>query len=377
MFAMLHRSRVVLIIALFIAAPLFAADPPTLELGSPLPSFKLPGVDDKTYTEKDFAEAKVLALIFTCNHCPTAQAYEQRIIALHKDYRDKGVAIVAISPNDDKAVRLDELGYTDLGDSLQDMKIAAKQRGFTFPYLYDGQTQEFSKKLGVKATPHVFVFDAERKLRYVGRIDNGEVNEVTSHDLRNALDDLLAGREVKTATTRAFGCSTKWASKNDAVKDAAEKWAKLEVKATVVGEDEIKKLAKNEGEDYVLVNVWATWCGPCVTEFPELVTMQRMYGKRHFKLVTISIDQPDQDDKVLAFLKKQQAAVMTNLHWGDRDKDKLADALDAKWEGPVPYTVLIGPGGKVIYRKTGAFDPLEVKKVIADNLGRTYASRKK
>ena len=371
------RLLPVMLTLALLAAPALAIDPPTLELGSALPSFKLPGVDDKTYTEKDFTDAKVLALIFTCNHCPTAQAYEDRIIALHKDYKEKGVALVAISPNDDKAVRLDELGYTDVNDSLEDMKIRAKHRDFKFPYLYDGETQECSKKLGVKATPHVFIFDEARKLRYVGRIDNGEVNEVTSHDMRNALDDLLAGREVKTPTTRAFGCSTKWSDKRDGVKAADEKWAKQEVTVEVVGEDTIKKLAKKDSEDFVLVNVGATWCGPCVAEFPELVTMQRMYGKRHFKLVTISVDQPDQEERVETFLKKQQASVMTNLHWGDRDKDKLADALDAKWPGPVPYTILIAPGGKVIYRHTGAFDPLEVKKLIADSLGRTYASRKK
>ena len=121
--------------------PALAKEVTTLEIDAPAPELDLPGVDGKTYQLKDFADADVLVVIFTCNHCPTAQAYEPRIIKLHDDYRDKGVAFVAISPNDPLAVRLDELGYTDVGDSFDDMKVHAKRRGFKFPYLYDGETQ--------------------------------------------------------------------------------------------------------------------------------------------------------------------------------------------------------------------------------------------
>lgn len=358
------------------AAPA-AAD---LKLGQTMPPFQLPGTDGKTHTDKDYADARVLVLLFTCNHCPTAQAYEDRIIQLDADYRGRGVKLVAISPNNAEAVRLDELGYTDLGDSLEDMKLRAKHRGFKFPYLYDGENQKFSRAVGVKATPHVFIFDSERKLRYNGRIDNSEVGEVTSHDTRNAIEDLLAGREVKTPTTRIFGCSTKWLEKKDGVAKADEAWAKLEVTLGDIDAAAVKKLARNDTENYVLVNIWATWCGPCVAEFDELVTMQRMYARRHFKLVTISLDLPGDLEKrarVEKFLKEKQAAQMANYIYSESDKDKLAEALDPQWPGPVPHTVLIAPGGKVVYRKTGAFDAMEVKKAIADHLGRTYASRKK
>ena len=129
---------------LFIALVLFApagaiaeetAKVQPLELGAAAPDFKLPGVDGREYALKDFAGARVLVVIFTCNHCPTAQAYEDRIIKLHTDYHDKGVALVAISPNDPRAVRLDELGYTDLSDSFAEMKIRAKDKHYPFPYL--------------------------------------------------------------------------------------------------------------------------------------------------------------------------------------------------------------------------------------------------
>jgi peroxiredoxin len=165
-------------------------DVKTLAIGVAAPDFKLPGVDGKDHALGDFKEAKLLVVLFTCNHCPTAQAYEERVLKLQADYKEKGVALVAISPNDDQAVRLDELGYTDLGDGFEDMKLRAKERGFTFPYLYDGETQKTSKAYGVVATPQAFLFDAERKLRYVGRIDDAEVKTVTSHDLLRLLERL-------------------------------------------------------------------------------------------------------------------------------------------------------------------------------------------
>ena len=124
-----------------LAAALCAQEHPTLAIGSPAPDFQLPGVDGKVHRLKDYAKAKVLAIVFTCNHCPTAQLYENRIKKLADDYRSKGVALVAISPNDPEAVRLNELGYTDVSDNLEEMKIRAAHRKFNFPYLYDGETQ--------------------------------------------------------------------------------------------------------------------------------------------------------------------------------------------------------------------------------------------
>src|SRR3954469_11683084 len=164
-----------------------AQNPPTLKMGAQAPDFNLPGVDGKTYSLKDFSDAKILVIIFTCNHCPTAQAYEKRIIKLHEDYKDKGVALVAISPNDPLAVRLDELGYTEYSDSFEEMKLRAGEHGWKFPYLYDGDTQAIATAYGVVATPHVYIFDQDRVLRYTGRIDDSEVKTVTSHDTRNAI----------------------------------------------------------------------------------------------------------------------------------------------------------------------------------------------
>jgi peroxiredoxin len=351
-----------------------AADVKTLELGASAPDFNLPGVDGKNHKLHDFDAAKVLVIIFTCNHCPTAQAYEQRIIQLDADYRNKGVALIAINPNDPRAVRLDELGYTDLSDSLDEMKIRAKERDYKFPYLYDGETQAVAHAYGVQATPHVFIFDAARKLRYVGAIDDSDVKKVEHTYARDAIEDLLAGKPVAVEKSHVFGCSTKWADKGESAKAAIAKWDREPVDLKELDAAGIKKLAANDSQNLRVVNVWATWCGPCVAEMPELLTMMRMYRGRNFELVTISMDEPEDKGKAMQFLQDKHIAAVNYIFKGEK-KDDLVNALDPKWEGPVPHTMLIAPGGTVVYRHTGQVDPLELKKAIVAYLGRTYGSQ--
>lgn len=363
--------------AVGVPAQLLAAEDeaPGLEIGDPIPDFDLPGVDGRNHTLQDFKDAELLLVIFTCNHCPTAQAYEQRIKQIHSDYRDRGVQLVAISPNDAEAVRLDELGYSDLGDSLEDMKQRAADAGFEFPYLYDGETQQVSRAFGAKATPHAFLFDRDRKLRYAGRIDDGEVGEVTRHDLREAIDAVLDGRDVEVETTRVFGCSVKWASKRSSAAESVQRWEQEPVELEVIDRQEIKKLVAGDGENYRLINLWATWCGPCVTELPILVDINRMYRRRHFELITISLDEPDAKEDALKILKETHSS-MSNYLSAVTDTDEFAEAFDEQWPGPLPYTILVSPEGKIVYRHEGEIDALELRREIVNRLGRTYASRK-
>lgn len=370
---MTSRTMALPVLAILcLAALATAADVKTLEIGQAAPAFRLPGVDGKQHALEDFRDAKLLVLVFTCNHCPTAQAYEQRIQQLADDYRGRGVALVAVSPNDPLAVRLDELGYTDLNDSLEDMQQRAKDQKFTFPYLYDGHEQAFSKACGPVATPHVFVFDHQRRLRYNGRIDDSaEPEKITTHDARAAIDALLAGRPVPVEKTRTFGCSVKWSDKRDAARQSMERWNQEPATLDAIDRQGVQQLVKGQGDKLRLINVWATWCGPCVSEFPELIIMHRMYRKRDFELVTISADSQENKDKVLKFLNDQHASCKNFLFQG-KNEYELVDVLDPQWQGPLPYTLLVAPGGKIIYRKQGEFDPLELRKAIADQLGRVY-----
>jgi len=364
-------------LSLALPAPARAAEGPsirTLAIGAAAPDFDLPGVDGRRYSLKDFASAKVLVLVFTANHCPTAQAYEDRIIALDRDFKGKGVAVVAISPNDPLALRLDEQGYTDLGDTFEDMKIRAADKGFAFPYLYDGETEATSRKYGPVATPHVFVFDAQRKLRFVGRVDDSENPEkVTTSDARNAIEAVLAGRPVPVETTKVFGCSVKWSDKRAGVKEGYEEWAKEPVAVEPVDETGVRALVRNDSKKLRLVNVWATWCGPCVIEFPDLVSIHRIYRGRDFEVVTVNADPPEKRERVLEFLKSQQAS-FRNYAFDEGDPYALVEAVDPQWQGELPHTILVAPGGKVIYRSEAAFDRLELRKAIVGWVGRYYHS---
>src|SRR5882724_4255528 len=277
-------------------------EPVTLPLGSAAPTLGLIGTDGRIYDLKDFSQAKLLVVVFTCNHCPTAQYYEERIKQLVTDYKSKGVAVVAIMPNDPKSVRLDELGWTDLSDSFEEMKVRARDQHFNFPYLYDGDTETVARAYGPVATPHAFIFDASRKLRYAGAIDDSErVQHVQKHYLRDALDALLAGKEPPVSKTKVVGCSVKWAGKADSVNAYMEKLAAEPVSVATADAEALKALRKNESGKFRLVNFWATWCAPCLAEFHEFVTINRMYRHRDFELVTVSLNRPDEDKAVLAF----------------------------------------------------------------------------
>jgi len=344
----------------------------SLEIGQKAPDFNLPGVDGRNYKLADFAGAEVLVIIFTCNHCPTAQAYEERILKLAADYKIKSVALVAISANDPRAVRLDELGYSDMSDSFEDMKIRAKDMGYNFPYLYDGDNQRVSLAYGPARTPHVFIFDRQRMLRYIGRIDDSEKPHlVKTEDARNAIEALLRGREVPVKETPTIGCSIKWSDKRESARRSLEMWARENVTVEMASARNIRELIKNDSGKLRLVNIWASWSGPSVKQLQEFVTMNRMYRRRNFELITISADSSKRRGRVLSSLKRQQVSCK-NLLFDSEDEYELMEAVDRDLLGGIPYTLLIQPGGKVIYRKVGMIDPLELKKAIVGYVGRYY-----
>lgn len=362
----------------FVANPQVVAEKPIakLSIGDQAPPFNLPDVDGKFHKLEDFGDKDVLVINFTCNHCPTAQAYEDRYIGLVNEYEGKSVAFVAISPNSPIAVLPEELGYTDLGDFHEEMKIRAEAKGYNFPYLYDGDTHEFSTAYGPTATPHVFVFDKSRKLTYSGRIDAKEKPGTgNSEDLRAAIEATLKGEALpaESAQTPAFGCSIKWAWKNDYTIKTNEEWKKREVSLEKLSPAGLADLLKNDSDKLLLVNFWATWCGPCIIEYPEFVTMQRMYGARDFQFVSVSMDAPDQLEKALKFLKSK-ASALPNYLMDTENKYEVIKVVGSDWDGSLPITLLIEPEGKVAYRAPGTIDALELKRAIVDHpmIGRYY-----
>ena len=362
---------VVLILSFAVAA--CAEDThPILALGSPAPNFDLPGVDGQMHKLSDYAASPVLVVVFTCNHCPIAQMYETRIQKLADDYRSRGVALVAIQPNAPEAIRIDELDSSDMSDSLDEMKLRVQYKQLHYPYLYDGATQSVARAYGPQATPHVFIFDRERHLRYEGRMDNSYRTEmVKTQDARNAIDALLANQDVPVKHTGVFGCSTKWKEKEASQLEALHKIESQPVRLEMASADELKKLRTNPTGKTLLVSFWATWCGSCIHEFPDVEDTYRMYGVRDLELVTVAANMPDEKSGVQRLLEKMHAT-SRNLLFDSDDTAALQAAFDPNWESAVPYTVLIAPDGKILYQKQGAIDILELRRTILANLPSDY-----
>ena len=186
------------------------------------------------------------------------------------------------------------------------------------------------------------------------------------------IDALLAGKAVPVESTKAFGCSMKWKSKVSWRTTLDVRWKETPVELISADLEGIKEVVQNSGEKYRLINVWATWCGPCVIEFPEFVSMQRMYGQRNFEVVSISADKLSAREKVMTFLTEHQAAFPNYIYTGE-DQQAFINSIDPHWQGNLPYTMLIAPEGEVVYRHAGIIDPLEVKRAVVEKLGRYFA----
>jgi peroxiredoxin len=354
--------------------------PKVLPIGTPLPAFSLPGIDGKTHTEATYADAKVLCIIFTCNHCPDSVAAAARTEKIHQDYKDKGVAIVAVNSNNPKSLRPDELGYSPFSDSFEEMKPFADSHGWTFPYLYDGETQKFATACGAQSTPHVFIFDAERKLRYTGRMDDAGRSSapVDKSYVRNAFNALLAGKEVEETVTRSFGCSTKWLFKDSSVAKEQKAWEEIPITLDELDEPLAKKLRENKSGNVRVINFWSTTCGPCVAEFPDLVDTYRRFQNRNVDFIFVSMDPIEQKAKVKKFLESRQAALSSrtkpsmekesrtsnNYIWNGSNPDKLAEAIYPEWTGALPFTVIISPEGKILWTHSEQVDVVELRTEI-------------
>ena len=170
-----------------------------LAVGDPAPAFEgLVGIDDKSHSLKDYSSAKAVVVVFTCNHCPVAEAYEERLVALDKDYSGKGVQLVAINVSN-----LDE-------DKLPAMKQRAAAKGINFAYLYD-PSQKVGRNYGATVTPHVFLLDGKKQLAYVGPVDDSQDQGKVSHQyLREAIEAVLAGKAPVTAQVKPFGCGIQY-----------------------------------------------------------------------------------------------------------------------------------------------------------------------
>lgn len=356
-----------------------AQEHPILPLGASAPNFALPGVDGKIHKLSDYASSKVLVVVFTCDHCPNAQMYEGRITQLYNDYRDKGVAVIAINPNDPKAIRIDELDSSDVSDTMADMKIRIQYKHLPYPYLDDGPTEKVARAYGPQASPHVFIFDQQRHLRYEGAIDDSyRIEFAKTHYARDAINALLADKEVTVKHTGAFGCSTKWSDKEAANVSYMEKLDAEPISLEMASPATLKALRANATGNIVLIQFWSTHCDSCLREFADMQDNYRRYNDRNLALVTVAVNKPDEKSSVLAWLNKTHATSQ-NLLLDSAAAAPLLTAFDPQWgtQPPAPYTVLLDPDGNVLYQTRGIADQLKLRRVILANLPSAYINLNK
>lgn len=356
-----------------------------LAIGDSAPDFQLPGVDGNTYSLANFSEPDVLMVYFTGTHCPTSHGVEKRLQAFLESMKGTSFGFVAINPNHSSGLRPDEFGHTKYDETFEDSKRYANDLGWDFPFLYDGDKQLTARAYGCLATPHVFVFDKERKLRYKGRFDDSRLPDpasVKSPDAINAVKALLAGKPVPVEVTRPHGCSTKWKERSKHVAKEEAQWQAAKAVIEVADASKIAKLRKNGSGKLRLFNVWSTSCAPCVEEMPDLTKIARKFSRREFELITISMDFEKDKEKAEAFLGKHRAVMSAKLKksveaegrttnnylYTGASMDDLIAALDPEWPGPMPFSLLVDNDGNVLYRKSGVVDPAELTDLILDKL---------
>jgi peroxiredoxin len=364
--------------------------PASIAIGDAAPDFRLPGIDGRTHTLSDYRKASILMVAFISNHCPDSNAAAPRLVAFAKEMAARGVAIIGINPNHPDGLSVDELGYSRYNDGFEDMKRYAAEMQLPFPYLCDGEAQSTAMAYGCLTTPHIFIFDAERRLRYKGQFDNSPYPDPTTiktQDARVAVEALLAGQPVPVEVTKPHGCSTKWRSKKESVAKRVARWDAEPVVLETADLARIKALTTNTAGRFRVINVWATWCAPCVEEFPILVQAMRRFSMRPFDLITVSVDQPRQLARVREFLEGMNAGVPARTHpalkkegrrtnhylYADSEWQPLMHALDPEWPGGVPHTILIAPDGKVLWRHTGELDEQQFIDCVVEALGSYFA----
>jgi thiol-disulfide isomerase/thioredoxin len=251
---------------------------------------------------------------------------------------------------------LNDLAYTDVGETLDDMRLRAAYNHLEYPYLSDGESQTLTKQFRVVTTPHIFVFDRERRLQYQGRLEEAP----------SAVETLLSGKPVRSTRTPVAGCTVKGLG----APERDERLAAVEAApVTVEGIDAsgLKRLRQNGTGKLLLVNFWATWCAPCVSEFPDLEMTYRMYKGRNVEFVTVSVNDPAERPAVIEFLRQHHAS-HPNWQFATSDVYGLQEAFDPKLPAPVPLTLLLAPNGDVLYQELGASDIPRLRRAILANL---------
>jgi peroxiredoxin len=299
-------------------------------IGKAAPDFSLPDAAGKAHSLREY-RGKATILVFTSTQCSITNAYTDRLKSIVSDYSPKGVSLVAVNSNSDEAV-----------DRIRDYN---QKNGLSWNVLKD-QGSKVASLYGAERTPEAFIIDGEGVIRYHGRIDDSfEAARVKRNDLREALDELLSGKPVSVAETKAFGCQIK--------RDQA---AAADSRVSLLKPADLSKLKEDAKGKVLVVNFWATWCGPCVAEFPEFVALDEKYRTSGVNIVGISADEvSDLQSKVVPFVRDAKARFPVYVQ-DVEDPQEMIDRIAKEWSGALPATFVFDRQGTLVYKRLGIID---------------------
>lgn len=336
------------------ARPTLSAEGRPLAIDRPAPGFALKDLNGRNHSLSDY-RGRITVVTFLASKCPVSNDYNGRIASLSADFGRRGVAFLAINANIDEQVSV--------------ISEHAHANGFTFPILKDDKGTVM-KAYGAVRTPEVFVVDARGLMRYHGRIDNSrKVEGIKRHDLSEALNELLSGKAVSVPETKAFGCPI---VREEAPAGTAAVGSQKAVggKVELIKPAGLTRLLQESRGRVLLLNFWATWCGPCVAEFHEFVAFDEKYRAKGLRVVGISADEVSElQSKVVPFVKEKN--VRFDIFVQDvEDPQTMIDLIDKNWEGALPATFVYDRSGKLAFQRYGIIDREQMTLVLEKALGR-------
>ena len=332
-----------------------------LDQGESCPDFSLFGTDGTLYDRNDFSHQEVLIVLFLSNHCLESQGIEDKLIQF-KESMPAGVAMVGISGNSPLATPFSSLGYSDLDDSYDSMKERVFQKGFNFPYLYDGDDQAITLSFGPQILPMAYVFDGDRRLYAKTYFINSDIEM-----LPKLVNALLSGTPFQQGVgMEASGCPLHWSWDQQEVKADSEEWKERQVILKEAHIGDLDKILKGDPHKLKVINFWATWCGPCKKEFPDFLKISRQFEQRPVDFLTVSVDGSEKRKEAFEFLNQVHAPIQ-NYILTQVSEDSVRAAIGGEWDGSIPLTLIIDPSGRISKRWSGPFDKLELKRSIVDH----------
>jgi len=333
-----------------------------------LPEFSLQGTDGRFYSNKDFEENDLLAVIFLSNHCKISQLFQNQLIKIAELMREKKVAIVAVSPNYDKAVLPDEQAYSDLGDSFMEMKKRALRKNYTFPYLFDGEKQTLTRKMGVKITPSVFLYNKNREMVYAGRIGNHDLSEsLEASDLYKSIISYLDGGGNKFKRTKVFGTAIKFSDDLLLAEQVRKRYSDETVRITAADERKLKFYLNHKTGKPKLFYVWKETDTDLRDNLITISTLYKIFRKRGLKLITVCISERQNTDSAIEALEQAQLS-STNFIVSGNQVSPLTTIIPSDISSITPFYRLIGGDGKMLQGEKGKIEKDDLRLQILSAL---------